>query len=105
MIEFKNKKFNLFGTEWQIRFEDVVLDPNDKHEIYGCTYRGGINVITLARTVDGNKVSNKELKITMLHEIMHAIFTTGQYFSSNDDEPLVEWCARCLNQLIEKKII
>lgn len=105
MIEFKNKKFNLFGTEWQLKFEDVVLDPNDGHEIYGQTYKGGINIITIARNIDGHKVSDRELRITILHEIMHAIFSTGQYHDSNYEEPLVEWCARCLNQLIEKKII
>lgn len=105
MIELKNKKFNLFGTEWQIRFEDKVLDSEDGHEIYGETYRGAVNVITIAKTMNGIKIPDREIQLTLLHELFHAIFGTGQYHGSNDNEPLVEWCARCINTLLEKKIL
>lgn len=105
MIELKNKKMNLFGTEWRIRFEEKVLDPESGREIYGITYRGANNVITIAKTIYGQKINDKEIKLTLLHELMHAVFITGQYNNSNDDEPLVEWCARCLYQLIDKKVI
>lgn len=105
MVEIKNKKFNLFGTEWQIRFEDRVLDPIDGHELFGQTYRGANNVIVIAKTIEGRKVNGKEIKLTLLHEIMHAIFSTGQYLASNEDEPLVEWCARCIYSLLDKKVL
>lgn len=105
MIELKNKKFDLFGTEWHIKFEEVVKDPQDNHEIYGMTYRGATNEVIIAKTINGKNISEKEIKITLLHELMHAIFTTGQYSMSNEDEPLVEWTARCLNYLINKNII
>lgn len=105
MIELKNKKVNLFGTEWQIRFEDKLMDPTGDHEIFGDTYRSANNIITIAKTIDGVPVPKAELEVTLLHELVHAIFVTGQYHNSNNDEPLVEWCARCLKQLIDKKII
>ena len=36
---------------------------------------------------------------------MHAIFDAGDYHSCNDDEPLVEWCARCIYHLKKQGII
>lgn len=41
----------------------------------------------------------------MLHEIVHSIFQTGQYMSCDNDEPLVEWTARCLKALKQQHII
>jgi len=42
---------------------------------------------------------------TLLHEINHAIFTSGQYLDSNADEPLVEWVARCYCSILFKQKI
>lgn len=45
------------------------------------------------------------MKLTFLHELMHVILSTGQYNNCNNDEPLVEWLARCIYSLKNQNII
>ena len=71
----KEKSYNLFGSTWRIQFVDEVVDEKD------------------------------EIELTVLHGIVHSIFQTGQYMSCDNDEPLVEWTARCLKALKEQHII
>lgn len=58
--------------------------------------------ITLARLdYEGNSMSRGEAKITLLHELLHAILDEGQYSAQSEDEPMVEWLARCLKFLMD----
>ena len=102
-MEIKNSKVNLFGTVINIKIKDIVFTEDGK-EIYG-VYKYDSNTIEVARYKNGIKLKDSEIKITILHELLHAVFSTGQYHHSSDDEPLVEWTARCLYKLVEKKII
>lgn len=45
------------------------------------------------------------MSVSFLHEIVHAILNEGQYSGSSDDEPLVEWLAKCLKHLKDQKVI
>ena len=99
----KEKKFDLFGTVYTIKEQDVIKD-NDNTELYGMC-KGSSKEIFIARTLNGVTIKEEEKRIALLHEIMHAIYGTGCYSHCNDDEPLVEWTARCLNALIKQKII
>ena len=106
-MKLKDTKFNLFGTEYTIKYVDKIEDKNSRDEdveIYGQTIYCS-REIKIAKTVYGEKQPLEEMRLTLLHEIMHAIFTSGQYLSCSSDEPLVEWVSRCLNQLIKEKII
>lgn len=44
-------------------------------------------------------MDKSEAKITLIHELIHAILDEGQYHGSSADEPMVEWLARCLKSL------
>ena len=58
-------------------------------------------VITVSiKKPDGSKLSKDEIELTVLHEIVHSIFQTGQYINCD-----VEWTARCLKTLKEQHII
>ena len=100
----KEKKFDLFGSKYTIAETDKVVTKDAGVEAYG-GYNSDTKEILLARTVNGNTISEDEQRITLLHELVHCIFDTGRYNECNDDEPLVEWTARCLNALIKQKII
>ena len=50
-------------------------------------------------------MQENEILITLYHEIIHAILLTGQYINSSNDEPLVEWLARCILSLKNQKIL
>ena len=51
------------------------------------------------KTTDGKSLSEKTIKLTLLHEIMHAICGTGQYNAYSEDEPFIEWLANCIYSL------
>ena len=99
----KEKSYNLFGSTWKIQFVDEVVGENDKW-LFGET-ESPSRVITIStKKPDGSKLSKDEIELTVLHEIVHSIFQTGQYMSCDNDEPLVEWTARCLKALKEQPI-
>ena len=61
------------------------------------------NKIKIAtKTTDGKSLSEKTIKLTLLHEIMHAICGTGQYNDYSNDEPFIEWLANCIYSLKEQ---
>lgn len=100
----KKKKFELFGSTYTIQYLDKVVGDNGEW-VYGITNPQS-NVIQLSlKYNDGRVIPDNELELTLLHELMHCIFMTGQYHTCWDDEPLVEWCARCIVSLKKQKII
>ena len=92
-----NKKIDILGTKYTIKIVDRIEDENGQYR--GMSYHGKL-IIELARYADNVKISDNEIIKTLLHEINHAIFATGHYFNSNDDEPLVEWLARCYYSIL-----
>ncbi len=104
MITLKNKTIELFGTTIDIKFVDRIIDEETQKELLGAAnYSAG--EILVAKNVRGNKISKEEMQLSLLHEIMHIVLFTGQYNDCSNDEPLVEWLARCLNKLIKDKVI
>ncbi len=100
----KEKNYNLFGSNWKIQFTDKVVDDNNKW-IFGTTESPSMLITVSTKKPDGSKLSKDEIELTVLHEIVHSIFQTGQYMNCDNDEPLVEWTARCLKTLKEQHII
>ena len=92
-----NKKIDIFGTKYTIKIVDKLQNGDAIHT--GSTYHDSL-IIKIAKYVNNAKISNEEMTRTLLHEINHAILATGQYFNSNDDEPLVEWIARCYYSIL-----
>ena len=92
-----NKKIDIFGTKYTIKIVDRLQDGD---AIYtGSTYHDSL-IIKIAKYVNEAKMSNEEMTRTLLHEINHAILASGQYLDSNNDEPLVEWIARCYYSIL-----
>lgn len=101
---YKNRRINIFGTKYNIKYVKEVLDK-DNCWIYGCTDPTN-KIISISTVLPGGKpVQKEEIEFTLLHELLYAILLTGQYNRSSDDEPLVEWLARCLKSLKEQNII
>lgn len=100
-MEIKNRKINIYGTIFYIKFEDKVTDE-DGNFVFGKVRNRTIYIST--KDVEGKKIPNEEIDITILHELFHAILESGQYWNSDSDEPLVEWLARSINSLIKQGI-
>lgn len=107
-MERKGYKFDLFGEKYTVKFVDKI--PVDADAEPGTFYFGqndrAAGLITIAvLDREGKPLTEETIRLTALHEIMHAIFSSGAYSAENGDEPLVEWCAKCLNQLIKQKVL
>lgn len=101
-----NKKINLFGTKYTIKIVDNLETETDTgvKRFAGVTYHDNFT-IEIARNIGDFKVNNEEMTRTLLHEINHAIFASGQYLQTNDNESLIEWLAKCMYSLIFKQKI
>ena len=103
-MELKNKSFNIFGSKYRIKFVDNVLNEEGDWT-YGKidTYSKEIQVSI--KLSNGKDMQENEILITLYHEIIHAILSAGQYINSSEEEPLVEWLARCILSLKNQKIL
>ena len=101
--DFNNKQFDIFGTVFTIKLVDT-LDEEDKLLHYGIT-ECSTKEIRISKEVMKAKQSDSEIYITLVHEIIHAILDTGQYFEESQKEPLVEWIARCIISLLKQDIL
>ena len=103
-MELKNKSFNIFGTKYRIKFVDNVLD-RENNWAYGKTNTSSKEILISTKLSNGKDIQENEILITLYHEIIHAILSAGQYMDFNNDEPLVEWLARCILSLKSQKIL
>ena len=93
-MEWKNRSIDLFGVKYQIKFVDDIVSEDDSF-FWGMTYHD-THTIKVATKVNGKPLPDKDVKITLAHEIMHAILATGAFHNENNNESLVEWVAKCI---------
>lgn len=105
MEKKKEMKINLFGTVYIIRHVSNLKDDKDGHEIFGCLHGAPDRLIEIAENMNDKPLSEEEKRLTLLHELFHAFLYSGQYLSCGDDEPLVEWLSRCMNEALKSKVI
>lgn len=95
--------FNIFNTTWEVYFIDNFNDETKEGDFKFGDTNYELNRIRVAtKTKEGQLLSNKVIKLTLLHEIMHAICGTGQYNAYSDDEPFIEWLANCIYSIKEQ---
>lgn len=105
-MEFKNRKFKIFDSIWSIKFEDKHLKAEDNGgTILGDTDPNTRTIRISLRDINGNPYKENNIRVTVLHELFHAIFLEGQYLNEYNDEPIVEWSAKCINSLLNQHII
>jgi hypothetical protein len=101
-METKDFKFTIANDNWLVKYVDN-LEDGEGNVLFGQTLYGD-NIIRIAtHRPNGKRYSDKEIQRTLLHELVHVIFAEGQYLGSCNDEPLVEWVARCLQDLLKFK--
>lgn len=102
----ENIKFKIFDSNWTIKFkENVFTQLEDGREVwaYGITEPAERCMYVSTKTESGKDIPPLELKLTALHELVHAFLISGQYLQCSSDEPLVEWLARCILNMINNK--
>lgn len=102
---FDGVVFELFGTSIVIKIVDTLDDVAEEGNLLFGEVNFAEKTIKIARNVRGAAQSDAEMYRTLLHELMHAIADIGHYNSYSNDEPFVEWTARCIYSLLEQQII
>lgn len=97
--------FDLFGTSWIIKFVKKTQSKRDGHWIFGHSNLVKKTVKVSINDDKGKPLDNETIQITALHELIHSIFTTGQYLDETRDEALVEWVARSIRALYKQGVI
>ena len=92
--------FTIFNTTWTVSFIDNFKNETKEGEFKFGDTNYELNKIRIAtKTKEGQLLAEKTIKLTVLHEIMHAICGTGQYNAYSEDEPFIEWLANCIYSL------
>lgn len=97
-MEYKDRTIDIFGSKWKLKFVDKIDLEDDSNP-------DGITDANKRLIVVSTNQSDNEVMITLLHELIHAILDTGQYLSSSQNEPMVEFVARSLYSLTKQGLI
>lgn len=97
-MEYKDRTIDIFGSKWKLKFVDKIDLEDDSNP-------DGITDANKRLIAVSTNQSDNEVMITLLHELIHAILDTGQYLSSSQNEPMVEFVARSLYSLIKQRLI
>ena len=94
------KSVKILNTVYSIKWVDII-NPDEEDSFYWGTSDYLRKVITVALlNIDGKKFTEKELKETLMHEIIHAILNEGKYVDETNNEQLVEFLTRCLIPIV-----
>lgn len=99
----KDRTIKIFNTKYRIKFVDSIANKEDSYTFGICkSHLFTIEIIT--KDANNKPLSKDIIRNSLVHELVHAILTEGQYLDYNNDEPLVEWLAKCICSLIDQKI-
>jgi len=70
------KSVDIFGTTYTINIVDTLDKADDECNYYGETEYSS-KTIKIGRNVHSIKQSDTEMGLTLLHELIHAILSTG----------------------------
>lgn len=101
--EWKDFSFSFFGTNWKVKFIGKCKE-NDEMFLLGNTNHVLNEIWIATKDTNGKPLKDETIRINLIHELAHAMFSTGQYNGCTKDEPLVEWVARCINSLLEQNV-
>lgn len=104
MKTIKQKRIKIFNTTYTIKYIDKI-ENNENKFVFGRTNAIDKHIYIVTKNDNNKKLSNVEIKTTLYHELIHAILSEGAYKKESDNEPLVEWIAKCLVQLNTNNII
>ena len=97
-MELKSRRIKIGNSTWKVKLKDKVNGDNNEY------WLGVSNPLYKVIEISTKYPNDKDIEYTnnletYYHEIIHSIFSEGQYLDEEKNEPLVEWCAKCLAQL------
>lgn len=100
--KYKNFKFDFFGDTIQVKFFDKVTDM-DGNWIFGNASYDDCTINCSTINCSGRPLTENQIKNTLIHEAIHIILQSGQYFEENNNEALVEWLAKGILTIVDKQ--
>lgn len=95
--------FKIFNSTWTVTYVDQITEDLEEGEFrFGDTCYTNNKIRIALKDHKGERLPETTIKLTTLHEMVHAILFTGQYTSVSNDEPIVEWIANCLYSIKEQ---
>lgn len=98
-MEIKNRQIKIGNSRWKVKLEESMLGEDGESFYFGISNATYKEIKLSTKLPNNNKINNDSLQETYYHEILHSILNEGQYNEESDNEPLVEWIAKCLLQL------
>ena len=98
--KYEDFTFELFGDSIDVCFHDMVYSDEDpNHWIFGnSNYAEQVINLSINRP-SGKPLSPAQIKQTFIHECIHIMLESGQFYEESYNEALVEWMAKCINQM------
>lgn len=98
--KYEDFTFELFGDSIDVCFHDMVhSDEDSNHWIFGnSNYAEQVINLSINRP-SGKPLSPAQIKQTFIHECIHIMLESGQFYEESYNEALVEWMAKCINQM------
>lgn len=103
----KEKKFEIMGTKYIAEFLGEVKKDNEEEGIIseGLCDSANRSIKVVTKRPDGKDLPKEDIEKNFLHELFHAILDEGQYLEQSNNEPMVEWLARCTYSLLQQRVI
>lgn len=98
--KYEDFTFELFGDSIDVCFHDMVYSDEDpNHWIFGNSNYAEQVINLSTNRPSGKPLSSAQIKQTFIHECIHIMLESGQFYEESYNEALVEWMAKCINQM------
>lgn len=104
-MQFKDKTFKIFDTKYRIKFVKKIEPREEGEYTFGKSDSVRYIIHVATNDIDGKPLSDDIIITTLIHELIHVILDEGQYRSSSNDEPMVEWIAKCIYSILKQKVL
>lgn len=100
----KDRVVKIFNTKYKIKFVDSIPSTIEGGFTFGICESQLFTIKVAIKDKNGKPLDKSIIRTSLMHELMHAILIEGQYLGYSEDEPLVEWMAKCICSLLDQKI-
>lgn len=97
---YEDFDFDLFGDTFHVHFQDQVFSKeNNNYWVFGHSNYANLEISLSTKRQNGMPLLHQQIKQTFIHEVVHMILESGQFYDESYNEALVEWIAKCINQM------
>lgn len=92
-------KFQFFGNIITVIFEHLVKIDDD-NVVLGYAEPWTYVIHVSLYDPHDNPIPEKQIKTTIVHEMVHLFLDSGEYGKYSNNEPMVEWLAKCITEML-----